>query len=126
MNPPSWPFTVWGLDIMGPFPHAIGGYRFLYVAIDKFTKWSEVTPVVKINKQSTMKFIKSIVYRFGVPNRIITDNRFQFTSGAFQGYCEDLGIQICYAFVAHPESNRQVERANAEFSKDSKLAPMMT
>jgi hypothetical protein len=35
---PSWPFTVWGLDIMGPFSHAVGGYRFLYVAINKFTK----------------------------------------------------------------------------------------
>jgi hypothetical protein len=38
MIPPSWPFAVWGLDIMGPFPCAVGGYRFQYVAIDKFTK----------------------------------------------------------------------------------------
>jgi hypothetical protein len=30
--------------------------------------------MVKINKQSTVKFIKSIICRFGVPNRIITDN----------------------------------------------------
>jgi transposase InsO family protein len=52
--------------------------------------------------------------RFGVPNKIITDNGSQFTSSAFQGYCKDLGIQICYASVAHPESNDQVERANAE------------
>jgi ribonuclease HI len=27
MIPPSWPFTVWGLDILGPFPRAVGGYR---------------------------------------------------------------------------------------------------
>jgi hypothetical protein len=26
-----------------PFPRAIGGYRFLYVTIDKFTKWPEAT-----------------------------------------------------------------------------------
>jgi hypothetical protein len=38
MIPFSWPFAVWGLDIVGLFPHAVGGYRFLYVAIDKFTK----------------------------------------------------------------------------------------
>jgi transposase InsO family protein len=106
MIPPSWPFTVWGLDIVGLFPRVVGGYRFLYVAIDKFTKWPEATPVVKINKQSAVKFIKSIICRFGVPNRIITDNGSQFTSGAFQRYCEDLGIQICYASPAHPESNR--------------------
>jgi transposase InsO family protein len=85
MISPSWPFTVWGLDIVGPFPRAVRGYRFLYVAIDKFTKWPEATPVVTINKKSTMKFIKSIICRFGVPNRIITDNESQFTSGDFQG-----------------------------------------
>jgi transposase InsO family protein len=102
---PSWPFAVWGLDIVGPFPRANGGYQFLYVAIDKFTKWPKATPVVKINKQSTVKFIKSIICRFRVPNMIIIDNGSQFTSGTFQGYCEDLGIQICYVSVAHPESN---------------------
>jgi transposase InsO family protein len=92
MIPPSWPFAVWGLNIVGSFPRAVRGYRFLYVAIDKFTKWLEATAMVKINKQSAVKFIKSIIYRFGVPNRIITDNMSQFTSGAFQGYCKDLGI----------------------------------
>jgi hypothetical protein len=120
MIPPSWPFTVWGLDILGPFPQAIRGYRYLYVAIDKFTKWLEVTPVVKISKQSAVKFIKSIVCRFGVLNRIIIDNGSLFTSGAFQGYYEDLEIKIFYASVAHPESNGQVERANVEILKGLK------
>jgi transposase InsO family protein len=105
---------------VGPFPHAIRGCRFLYATIDKFTKWSEATPVVKINKQSAMKFIRSVICIFGVPNRIITDNESQFTSGAFQGYYEDLGIQICNASIAHPESNGQVERVNAEILKGLK------
>jgi hypothetical protein len=72
--PPSWPFTVWGLDILGLFPRAVRGFQYLYVSIDKFTKWPEATHVVKINKQYAVKFIKSIVCRFGVPNRFITDN----------------------------------------------------
>jgi hypothetical protein len=38
-----------GVDILGPFPRAVGGYRYLFVAIDKFTKWLEATPVVNIN-----------------------------------------------------------------------------
>jgi hypothetical protein len=80
MMPSSWPFAVWGLDIMGPFPRAVRGYQFLYVAIDKFTKWPEATSVVKINKQSAMK---SIIFRFRVPNWINTGNGSQFTSGAF-------------------------------------------
>jgi hypothetical protein len=44
--------------------------------------------VVKINKQSVVKFIKSIVCRSRVSNMIITDNGSQFTSSTFQGYCE--------------------------------------
>jgi transposase InsO family protein len=118
---PTWPFAVWGLYIVGPFPRVVGGYQFLYVAIDKFTKWPEATLVVKINNQLAVKFIKSIICRFRVPKQIITDNGSQFTSGAFQGYCEDLGIQICYVSLAHPESNGQVERANAEILKGLKI-----
>lgn len=50
--------------------------------------------------------------RFGVPNRIITDNGTQFTGTDFKEWCEELGIKICYASVAHSQSNGQVERAN--------------
>jgi transposase InsO family protein len=114
MIPPSWPFAVWGLDILRPFPRAVSGYRYLYVAIDKFTKWPEANPVVNITKASAIAFLKSIVSWFGVPNRIITDNGTQFKSQHFQEYCEDIGIQLCFASVAHPRSNGQVERANAE------------
>jgi hypothetical protein len=68
------------LDILGPFPRAVGRYRYLYVAIDKFTKWLEATPVVNITKASAVAFLKSIVCTFGVPNRIITNNGTQFKS----------------------------------------------
>ena len=63
---------------------------------------------------SAVKFIKGLVSRFGVPNRIITNNGSQFTSNLFKTYCANLGTQICYASVAHPRSNDQAERANAE------------
>jgi transposase InsO family protein len=120
MIPPSWPFAVWGVFILGPFPRAIGGYRFLFVAIDKFTKWAEATPMVIITQGATVAFLKSIVCRFGVPSRITTENGTQFISRIFQEYCEDIGTQLCFASVAHPRSNDQVERANAEILRGLK------
>ena len=72
--PLSWPFAVWGLDILGPFPRAPGGYRYVYVTIDKFTNWAEVEAVRTILAGSAVKFIKGLVSQFGVPNRIITNN----------------------------------------------------
>jgi hypothetical protein len=40
--PITWPFAVWGLDLVGPLQKAPGGYTHLLVAIDKFSKWIEV------------------------------------------------------------------------------------
>nr|AAV43832.1 putative polyprotein [Oryza sativa Japonica Group] len=97
-----------------------GGYQHLYVAIDKFTKWPEAYPVVKINWHYALKFIRGITSRFGVPNRIITDNGTQFTSELFSDYYDDMGIKLCFASLAHPKSNGQVERANAEILKGLK------
>jgi hypothetical protein len=44
----SWPFSIWGIDIMGILPMASGGFWFLFVAIDTFTKWMKVIPMVNI------------------------------------------------------------------------------
>jgi hypothetical protein len=38
-----------------------GGYRYLYIAIDKFTKWAEVEPVRTILARSAAKFICGLV-----------------------------------------------------------------
>ena len=77
----------------------------MYIAIDKFAKWPEVEGVRKVIAQSAVKFFRSIVYRFGIPNRIITDNGTQFTSRTFMQYVQDLGAKVCFASVAHPRSN---------------------
>nr|ABA95990.1 retrotransposon protein, putative, unclassified [Oryza sativa Japonica Group] len=102
-----------GLDILGPFSRGQGGYRFLFVAIDKFTKWIEATPTGEIKADNAIKFIKGIFCRYGLPHRIITDNGSQFISADFQDYCIGLGVKKCFASVSHPQSNGQVEWANS-------------
>jgi len=110
--PITWPFAVWGLDMVAPLQRAPGGYTHLFVAIDKFTKWIEAKPVATITTAKAKEFFQDIMVRFGVPNRIIIDNGTQFTGSEFKDWCEELGIKICYTSVAHPQSNGQVERAN--------------
>jgi hypothetical protein len=109
-----------GVDFLGPFPKVVGGYHFLYVAIDKFTKWLEATAMTTINKASTVKFLKSIVCHFGIPNRGITKNGTQLKCKMFQEFYDNININICYASVAHPWRNGQVERANIEILKGLK------
>jgi transposase InsO family protein len=118
--PLTWPFVVWGLDIPGPFPRAQGGYRYLYDAIDKFTKWVEVEPVCTILASSAVKFIRGLVCRFGVPNRIITDNGSQFTSGLFREYCASAGIKICFAPLPTPGAMAKPSVLTPRSSRDSR------
>ena len=108
----TWPFAIWGLDIVGPLQRALGGFTHLFIAIDKFTKWIEAKPVTTITAAKAKEFFQGIVVRFSVLNRIIIDNGTQFTGAEFKDWCEELGIKICYASIAHPQSNGQVERAN--------------
>nr|AAQ56341.1 putative gag-pol polyprotein [Oryza sativa Japonica Group] len=110
--PLTWPFSCWGLDILGPFPRGQGGYRFLFVAIDKFTKWIEATPMGEIMADNAIKFIKGIFCRFGLPHRIIIDNGSHVISADFQDYCIRLGVKIYFTSVSHPQRNGQVDRAN--------------
>jgi hypothetical protein len=66
--PVTWPFAVWGLDIIGPLQKAPGGFTHLLVAIDKFSKWVEVRPITNLMAEQAVTFFTDIVYRFGVPN----------------------------------------------------------
>jgi ribonuclease HI len=114
--PITWPFVVWGLDIVGPLRKAPGGYTHLLVAIDKFSKWVEVRPITNLRAEQAVTFFTDIVNRFGVQNSIITDNRSQFTGRKFLEFCDKFHIRVDWAVVAHPQTNGQVERANGMIS----------
>ena len=72
--PITWSFAVWGLDLVGPLQKAPGGFTHLLVAVDKFYKWIEAQPIGRIKSEQAVLFFTDIVFRFGVPNSIITDN----------------------------------------------------
>ena len=77
LNPLSspWPFAQWGLDIIGPFPKAVGNKKYLIVGTDYFTKWVEAEPLANIRDVDAKRFVwKSIVTRFGIPYVLISDN----------------------------------------------------
>jgi transposase InsO family protein len=110
--PVTWPFAVWGLDIVGPLRKEPEGYTHLLVAIDKFSKWVEVRPITNLRAEQAATFFTDIIYRFGVPNSIITDNGSQFKGGKFLEFCDKFHICVVWAAVAHPQTNGQVECAN--------------
>jgi transposase InsO family protein len=89
--PVTWAFACWGLDMIGPFKKAQGDTHIL-VAIDKFTKWIEYKPIASLTSTKAVEFIQEIMFRFGIPNIIITDLGSNFTSSEFFDFCEQRSI----------------------------------
>jgi transposase InsO family protein len=65
----------------------------------------EATPVVNITQEAAVKFLQSIIYRFDVPQRVLTDNGTQFKEAKFLRCCVDFGIHHQPSLAAHPQIN---------------------
>jgi hypothetical protein len=98
--------------MVGPLRQAPGGFTHLLVAVDKFSKWIEAQPIVNVRSEEAVSFFTDIIYRFYIPNTIITDNSTQFMGKKFLNFYDDNHIRVDWSAVAHPKTNRQVERAN--------------
>ncbi|KAJ3705307.1 hypothetical protein LUZ61_009012 [Rhynchospora tenuis] len=87
--------------------------QFIVVAVEYFIKWIKVKALSLITFQMITDFLEHhIVYRYGIPHTIITDNGKQFTGAPFKDYCRGLGIEINFASVCHPQSNELAEVSN--------------
>jgi hypothetical protein len=98
--------------MVGPLSKARGGFTHLLVAVDKFTKWIEAKPITTCDGATAVNFMRGVIFRFGIPHSVITDNGSNFASAEFRDFCARQGVRLDYASVAHPQSNGQVERSN--------------
>lgn len=72
----AWPFATWGIDIIwNILPKASNGHKFILGATDYFTKWVEVESFRTLNTKKVAQSIqRNIIYCYGVPYEIISDN----------------------------------------------------
>ncbi|XP_074323190.1 uncharacterized protein LOC141660126 [Apium graveolens] len=76
-----WPFSMWGIDLIGELPKAKGNVKYAVVAVDYFTKWAESMPLTTITAKKIRDFVfNSIVCRFRILYKLVSDNGKQFDS----------------------------------------------
>jgi hypothetical protein len=62
------PFKGWGLDFIGEIHPPLKRNRFVLVAIDYFTKWTEAIAMKNMTHREVVEFItKNIIHRFDIP-----------------------------------------------------------
>jgi len=89
------------------------------VATDYFTKWVEAIPLKKVTSANMIDFVKEhIIYRFGIPQTITTDQGTMFTSGEFDEFAIGMGIiKLLNSSPYYAQANGQAEASNKEIIK---------
>ena len=101
------------LDLLAEDIIILGQLKYLVVAIDYFTKWIKAKPLPTITIEKVRKFVwKRIIYKYGVPHHLVSDNITQFTDQRFEDFFTELKMVELFSFMEHPQTNGIAEAAN--------------
>ena len=115
----SWPFEMWGTDVVGPIdPPSSGGHRFILAATDHFSKWTEAIALRVVTAEAIIQFFQNnIIYRFGVPRRIISDNGPAYRSNKISKFARGHKIDWRFSSIYNPRANGLAEAFNKMLTK---------
>lgn len=94
-----WPFRRWTMDLIGKI-NMPSSKHHTFIIVDKnyFNKWVESIPMKSASQIDIIKFIKEyILYRFGLPEAITTDQGSVFTGDLFKQFAKDYKFKIIHS-----------------------------
>jgi hypothetical protein len=115
----SWPFDAWGIDVIGAIePPSVRGLHFILTTTDYFSKWAEAIPLREVKSDNVINFLeRHIIYHFGVPHQITSDNAKAFKSNKMQMFIIKYNIMWNYSTSYYPLANGLVEAFNKTLGK---------
>ena len=109
--PVGGPFECIGMDFV-EMDRSRDGNRYALVIQDYLTKWPEVYAVQDRKAETVAKCLLDLIWRHGVPSRIIHDRAAEFLAEVLQETASLLGITQLPTSGGHPQTDGLVERFN--------------
>ena len=95
------------------YPPSSKNHKFILVATDYFTKWVEAIPLKNVTSKEMIEFVKEhIIYWFGIPQTITTDQGTMFTSDEFEDFSTGMGIKLLNFSPYYAQTNDPAEASN--------------
>ena len=88
------------------------GNCYALVFQDYLTKWPEVNAVNNRRAETVAECLLDLIWRHGVPQRIIHDRAAEFLADVFQETAHLMGITQLPTLGGHPQANTFVEHFN--------------
>jgi hypothetical protein len=106
------PFVLIEVDLKGPSPRTNEGFDNIVVITDPCTKYAEMHPIRGQTSQVVCKTLMGWISRYGLPNKVHSDNGPCFISETFEQFCITQGIEHIFSQPYRPQGNAGVERIN--------------
>jgi transposase InsO family protein len=113
-DPSGSPMHRIALDFVGPLPTTKRGNTVMLVVVDYFTKWGEAFALPDQTAQTTADcLVENFFSRFGLPERIHSDQGSNFESTLFKEMTELMGIKKTRTTPYMPRSDGLCEKLNS-------------
>jgi len=109
--PVGSPFDMIGMDFI-ELDVSKSGNRYALVFQDYLSKWPEVYALSNRRAETVAKCLQDLVWRHGVPNKIVHDRAAEFLSDVLQETAVLLGMRQLPTSGGHPQTDGLVERFN--------------
>ena len=113
----SKPFELVVIDHYGPLPKTNRNNTLILLMVDHFTGWVEAVPVPDKSAITTADALyHNLICRFGVPQKLLSDNGTSFTSQIVKELAKYTKMDQSFSTPYHPQTNGIVERFNRTLS----------
>ncbi|XP_020424450.1 uncharacterized protein LOC109950311 [Prunus persica] len=101
-------------------PKSSRQHQCILVVTDYFSKWAKAIPLKEVRADNVTNFIRNhIIYRYGVPSKIISDNALYFKCKSMTKLCEKYKFRHSFSTSYNPSSNSQAEAFNKTAIRNS-------
>lgn len=109
--PVGGPFDMIGMDFV-ELDVSKSGNKYALVFQDYLSKWPEVYALSNRRAETVAKCLQDLVWRHGVPNKIVHDRAAEFLADVLQETAGLLGVRQLPTSGGHPQTDGLVERFN--------------
>ena len=117
----GYPLETIYIDLVGPLPTSHEQYRYLLTVEDAFTRYAEAFPIR--NKEAvtvTKELLDRYICRYGMPQRVHSDNGTEFVNAVLEQLMDRLRIDKTTTPSYNPQSN-PVERLHRTLNQSMRV-----
>lgn len=115
---PEYPFQHWQMDLMDfqKFARQNSGYKYVFVAIDIFTKFVYIAPIKDKSQKHVAQVLNKIFLSGDVPDLLHSDNGTEFkgNNGYVERLCREFKVKQIFGDAYSPQTQGFVENKNKQ------------